>query len=207
MPLWAEDPSQDCANPLEQCNVYIGNLAVIHQELEGALVYPFEVILKTLRKILRVPHRRLEWGLDLLRSQIQDTANHLVGVALPFVPPPVPQEPGNPLAPPLGIGPVQNVVAIASQSDRVPCADDVTSTAQDRRSQPHDVDQANVLVIADSSEPWHQRLRAWYSGALDPVLMAPTIQLAIAAREKAQAALPRDQDRLAYYDAAYISDW
>jgi hypothetical protein len=200
MPLWAEDPSADCANPLETCNVYIGNLAVIHQELEGALTFPFEYILKTLKKILRVPHRRLEWGLDLLRSQIQDTANQLVGVALPFIPPPVPQEPGNPLAPPLGFAPVQNVVAIASKGNRVPCEDDVTSTAQDRRQAPHDLDQPHVLRFADASERWHQQLIAFYGWPMARLLTPGDLvsletSSAIANREQAERTVPPFPER------------
>lgn len=50
--------------------------------------------------------------------------------------------------------------------------------------EPHDVDDGHLVILADKNQTWHQQLRAWYSGALDSVLLPQTLQEVIEAREQ-----------------------
>lgn len=77
-------------------------------------------------------------------------------------------------------GSPQMIAAPAAQAVEVV----VDNRGRDGSQERHDTDQPDLLIIADADQEWHRKLRAWYNGELDSVLLSPSLLEAIAARER-----------------------
>lgn len=158
MPIWNVDCGADeCQS---QCNTYIAELSGIGNIVWPAITEPADDMLHKLQTGANTVTKQLVKGGNTLLQQLGKFAEQ---IDLPDEPLPV-----HPEAPP---PPTQAQVNVLS--------DAITGGVVQR---PHDFDQANLLILADSSQKWHKKLRQWYLGQLDGVLMASSIADAVADR-------------------------
>lgn len=191
------DPwGMDCASneqPQAKCDVCIGTLIALGNELLPALTSPAGAAIDLFADWALKLTKRLKWAAKQQLAAIEATLTALGPMPSPLVVG----------LPPSLVGPDGALPTAASE----PSAAESSPVAITSVSEPHDVDQANLLILADPTQPWHLALRAWYAGALDSALLAPTILDAIAAREQASNEKSSQFSGLSGMTSHTISEW
>jgi hypothetical protein len=163
MPIWNENPDSQCADYSANCQMYIGNLAVIMDDVAPFLIGPAGYLVDHLKKKVHgFVWKRLAWGMRHLVEQIQATANSLMGV-MPPIPRPAETTPADVLAiasPPLAqttgdLSPVQQIVVS-------PAPEHVYTPAPGSAIPADWVDRPDVYRFAQQRAPWHENAARWY---------------------------------------------